>query len=104
MCALWVPRGETVKPSRRQPSAALSRFLAMTTAWSTPMTFFSATRVPSTVLARIAKPALAAQLAGRAGAAAISPVVPMLALAHVAGVGLLQHDPHQFIASDVVGQ
>src|SRR5215470_6602973 len=76
----------------------------MTTAWSTPMTFFSATRVSSSVSARIAKPALAPQLAGGASAAAIAPVMPVRAIAHVAGVRVLQHDPHQLLATDVAGK
>src|SRR5215475_11504917 len=74
----------------------------MTTAWSTPMTFFSATCVPSTVLARIAEPALAPQRAGRAAAAAVTPVVPVRAVAHVAGMRVLQHDMHELGATDLV--
>ena len=46
-CALWVPRGDIVKPSCFEFSAALSRSWTMTTAWSIPMMFLSATVSPA---------------------------------------------------------
>src|SRR4051812_22337981 len=45
-CGLCVPRGEMVKPSLRQPSAAEARSRTSTTTWSTPEILFSICSVP----------------------------------------------------------